>query len=88
MPDRSICAKATFMFNGALLQGKIELFSLLPKFCLQCEISIFQGEGREKLRRLKELRVSMAKGRLGASRPRISACLARPRFGVGLAASL
>lgn len=45
MPDRSICAKATFMFNGALLQGKIELFSLLPKFCLQCEISIFQGGG-------------------------------------------
>lgn len=45
MPDRSICAKATSMFNGALLQDKIELFSLLPKFCLQCEISIFQGGG-------------------------------------------
>lgn len=76
------------MFNGALLQDKIELFSLLPKFCLQCEISIFQGEGPEKLRRLKGVRGSTAKGLLGAFRPRISACLAGPRFGVGLAASL
>ena len=29
MPDRSTCAKATFVFNEALIQDKIELFSLV-----------------------------------------------------------
>lgn len=47
MPDRSICAKATFVFNEALIQDKIELFSLVPKFCPQCEIPPFRGrDGR------------------------------------------
>ena len=83
MPDRSTCAKATFVFNEALIQDKIELFSLVPKFCLQCEISIIQGKGRERLQRLERARGSVAKGLLGASRRRISARLARPRCGSG-----
>lgn len=86
MPHRSICAKATFVFNEALIQDKIELFSLVLKFCLQCEISIFEREGRERLRKVKrEERVHGQEppGSFATQNVRVSG-QASPRFGLAL----
>lgn len=63
MPDGSICTKATFVFNEAVIQGKIELFFFLLLKYLQSKTN-FQEERRWEKRRLEKVRGCRAQGLL------------------------
>lgn len=65
MPDGSICTKATFVFNEAIIQGKIELFFFLLLKYLQSKTSFYEERRWEKRRRLEKVRGFRAQGLLG-----------------------
>lgn len=63
MPDGSICTKATFVFNEAIIQNRI-IYFLLLKY-LQSKTNFYEERRWEKRRRLEKVRGFRAQGLLG-----------------------